>query len=70
MWGAGSFASDDVDIGIKKAIERVLDYSKPFLSIGASAYYADNFGKGCLSFLNNFLRVKLLKNVLAIQLAG
>ena len=59
--GAGSSASDDGDIGIKKAVERVSDYSKPFLNIGASAYYADNFGKGCLSFLNNFFEGKTIK---------
>ena len=59
--GAGSSASDDGDIGIKKAIERVLDYSKPFLSIGASAYYANNFGDGCLSFLNDFFEGKTMK---------
>jgi len=59
--GAGSSASDDDDIGIKKAIERVSDYSKPFLNIGASAYYADNFGNGCISFLNNFFEGKTMK---------
>jgi len=59
--GAGSSASDDGDIGIKKAIERVSDYSKPFLSIGASAYYANNFGEGCLSFLNDFFEGKTIK---------
>jgi len=59
--GAGSSASDDGDIGIKKAIERVSDYSKPFLNIGASAYYADNFGEGCLSFLNIFFEGKTIK---------
>ena len=59
--GAGSSASDDVDIGIKKALERVSDYSRPFLNIGASAYYADNFGNGCLSFLNDFFEGKTMK---------
>lgn len=59
--GAGSSASDDGDIGIKKAIERVSDYSKPFLNIGASAYYADNFGEGCLSFLHIFFEGKTIK---------
>ena len=59
--GAGSSASDDGDIGIKKAIERVSDYSKPFLNIGASAYYADNFGEGCISFLNIFFEGKTIK---------
>ena len=60
--GAGSSASDDVDIGIKKALERVSDYSRPFLNIGASAYYADNFGNGCLSFLNDFFEGKTMKD--------
>jgi len=59
--GAGSSASDDGDIGIKKALERVSDYSRPFLNIGASAYYADNFGNGCLSFLNDFFEGKTMK---------
>ena len=59
--GAGSSASDDGDIGIKKAIERVADYSRPFLNIGASAYYANNFGEGCLSFLNDLFEGKTMK---------
>ena len=59
--GAGSSASDDGDIGIKKAVERVSNYSRPFLNIGASAYYANNFGNGCLSFLNNFFDGKTIK---------
>ena len=59
--GAGSSASDDGDIGIRKALERVSDYSRPFLNIGASAYYADNFGNGCLSFLNDFFEGKIIK---------
>jgi len=59
--GAGSSASDDGDIGIRKALERVSDYSIPFLNIGATAYYADNFGNGCLSFLNDFFEGKTIK---------
>jgi len=59
--GAGSSASDDGDIGVKKAIKRVSDYSITFLSIGASAYYANNFGDGCLSFLNDFFEGKTMK---------
>jgi hypothetical protein len=59
--GAGSSASDDADIGIQKAITRVSDYSRPFLSVGASAYYADNFGDGCLNFLNDFFNGKTMK---------
>jgi hypothetical protein len=53
--GAGSSASDDGDIGIKEAQRRVTDYSKPFFDIGASAYYANNYGSGCYNFLNDFL---------------
>ena len=59
--GAGSSASDDGDIGIEKAIERVSDYSRPFFNIGASAYYASNYGNGCLSFLTDFFKVKTIK---------
>ena len=59
--GAGSSASDYGDIGIKKAIERVSDYSRPFFSIGASSYYANNIGEGCLSFLNDFFEGKTMK---------
>ncbi len=67
MWRrAGSSAGDNGDIGGKKALKRVSDYSKPFLKIGASAYYANNFGEGCLSFLNDFFECK---NILIIRLA-
>ena len=59
--GAGSSASDDGDIGIRKALERVSDYSRPFLNIGASAYYANNFREGCLSFLNDLFEGKTMK---------
>ena len=59
--GAGSSASDDGDIGIEKAIERVSDYSRPFFNIGASAYYASNYGNGCLSFLTDFFEGKTIK---------
>ena len=59
--GAGSSAGDNGDIGGKKALKRVSDYSKPFLKIGASAYYANNFGEGCLSFLNDFFEGKIIK---------
>ena len=66
--GAGSSASDDGDIGVKKAIKRVSDYSIPFLSIGASAYYANNFGEGCLSFLNDFFEGKTMKECFDISI--
>jgi hypothetical protein len=53
--GAGSSASDEKDIGIKEAQQRVSDYSKPFFDIGASAYYANNYCGGCKNFLKDFL---------------
>ena len=59
--GAGSSASDYGDIGIDKAMERVSDYSRPFFNIGASAYYANNFGEGCLFFLDDFFDGKTIK---------
>ncbi|MFT5777707.1 MAG: hypothetical protein ACI837_000655 [Crocinitomicaceae bacterium] len=58
--GAGSSASDDSDIGIKEAVKRVTDYSGPFFTIGAASYYANNFGNGCLSFLENFFNGKTI----------
>ena len=54
--GAGSSAGDDGDIGIKVAEQRVSDYAEPFLKIGASMYYANNWGEGCLDFLKDFFR--------------
>ena len=54
--GAGSSAGDDGDIGIKLAEERVSDYAEPFLHIGASCYYANNWDDGCLDFLKDFFK--------------
>jgi hypothetical protein len=53
--GAGSSAGDDDDIQISEAKNRVTNYSYPFFSVGASAYYANNFQKGVYNFLNDFL---------------
>jgi hypothetical protein len=53
--GAGSSAGDDGDIGLSEALKRVTSYSNPFFKIGASAYYANNFGGGVSGFLKNFL---------------
>ena len=53
--GAGSSAGDDIDIGIVEAKKRVSSYAYPFFEIGASAYYANNFGNGVYNFLNDFL---------------
>lgn len=59
--GAGSSAGDNRDIGIKEATKRVSNYSTPFLKLGASCYYANNLGKGCLSFLQNLFDGKSLE---------
>jgi hypothetical protein len=56
--GAGSSADDLKDIGIKEAVKRVTDYSQPFFSVGASCYYADNFGGGVDLFLSEFFKGK------------
>jgi len=53
--GAGSSASDNEDIGIKEAKKRVSYYAYPFFKIGATAYYANNYGNGVYNFLNDFL---------------
>ncbi|MBM78141.1 MAG: hypothetical protein CL846_06635 [Crocinitomicaceae bacterium] len=52
--GAGSSAGDNGDIGCKEAELRVSDYAEPFLKLGASTYYANNYSEGCISFLKNF----------------
>jgi len=54
--GAGSTAGDDDDIGKDLAKERVSSYAKPFLEIGASGYYANNYTNGVYEFLEDFLR--------------
>lgn len=59
--GAGSSASDNGDIGVEEAVKRVSDYSTPFFKIGASCYYANNMGNGCLNFFKNFLAGKTIK---------
>ena len=59
--GAGSSAGDDNDIGITEAKKRVSYYAYPFFEIGASAYYANNFGDGVYNFLTDFLSGVTLK---------
>jgi hypothetical protein len=54
--GAGSSADDYKDIGIEEATQRVIDYSYPFFSIGASCYYADNFVGGVDLFMKEFFK--------------
>jgi len=52
---AGTSEGDPLDIGVKEAALRVAETAKPFLMIGASAYYADNYYGGVNTFLQHFL---------------
>jgi hypothetical protein len=60
-FGAGSSAGDDNDIGIVEAKKRVSSYSYPFFKVGASGYYANNYGNGAYNFLSDFLSGITLK---------
>lgn len=68
--GAGSSAGDNRDVGIAVAETRVSDYSKPFFDVGASCYYANNMGSGCLSFLKNFFSGKTINECFRISAKG
>jgi hypothetical protein len=59
--GAGSTAGDMIDIGIDEAKKRVTSYSKPFLEIGASSYFASNYSYGVYSFLQLFFKGETLR---------
>jgi hypothetical protein len=60
--GAGSSAGDEGDIGLTEALKRVTSYASPFFKIGASAYYANNYGGGVEGFLRSFLNNESLQN--------
>ncbi len=60
-YGAGSSAGDDDDIGIKTALSRATNYAIPFFEIGIGCYYANNFGDGCLNFLELFFEGKTVQ---------
>jgi len=68
--GAGSSADDSGDIGIKEATIRVSDYATPFFKTGASCYYANNLGDGCLTFLSEFFSGKTMKACFEISAKG
>ena len=59
--GAGSSAGDDDDIGVEIAGKRVTEYAKPFFSVGASVYFANNYTDGCLKFMENLFEGKTLE---------
>lgn len=60
---AGSSASDNADIGIKLAVQRVSDYSFPFVKLGIGGYYANNYDKSLNQFLIDFLNKKNIKQI-------
>lgn len=60
--GAGSSASDNSDIGINTAIQRVSDYAHPFIKQGALGYYANNFNNSIIPFLEAFFNRKNMKD--------
>ena len=60
--GAGSSASDNSDIGIKVAIQRVSDYAYSFIKHGAGGYYANNYNNSIVPFLEAFFNRKSLKD--------
>ncbi|MFM7730210.1 MAG: hypothetical protein ACKO6L_04145 [Flavobacteriales bacterium] len=60
-YGAGSSASDDDDIGILEAKDRVSNYAQTFLDVGADGYYANNYVGGVYFFLQDFLEGISLK---------
>ena len=61
--GAGSSDGDPLDIGVGEAALRVAETAKPFLMVGASAYYADNYYGGVNGFLELFLSGRPLGEV-------
>jgi len=61
--GAGSSDGDPLDIGVKEAALRVAETAKPFLMVGASAYYADNYYGGVNGFLQHFLAGEALGDI-------
>ncbi len=60
---AGSSASDNSDIGIKLATQRVSDYAHPFLKQGAVGYFACNSTNSSLKFLKAFFKGKNIKQI-------
>jgi hypothetical protein len=61
--GAGSSAEDDKDIGIQVAIQRVSDYARPFIELGAAGYYANNVSGTIVPFLKEFFNKNNIKQI-------
>ncbi len=65
--GAGSSAGDNGDIGIREATTRVAAYARPFFTMGASAYYADNYSDGIEGFLELMLQGYTMNEAYKVQ---
>jgi hypothetical protein len=61
--GAGSSAEDDKDIGIQVALQRVSEYARPFVELGAAGYYANNVSNTIVPFLKEFFNKKNIKQI-------
>jgi hypothetical protein len=62
-FSAGSSASDNSDIGIKKAENRVINYSLPFIKTGAGFYYANNLKGSMLKFFKDFFNGENIETI-------
>jgi hypothetical protein len=60
-FGAGSSASDNDDIGLEEAENRVTEYAETFYKIGAGCYFANNYYDSALDFFKNFYSGKTVK---------
>jgi hypothetical protein len=61
--GAGSSAGDNSDIGLQVALQRVSDYSHPFVRLGAAGYYANNYDQTIVPFLRAFFNKKNITEI-------
>jgi hypothetical protein len=64
---AGSSAEDSRDIGVTVAQSRVSDYSKPFINLGSSAYFANNYTDCLSSFFTSFLERKNIVDIYKVE---
>lgn len=60
--GAGSSAGDRKELTVDQALTRVTDYAHPFVRLGASCYYANNYYSSNLKFLEGFFSGQSIKS--------
>jgi hypothetical protein len=61
--GAGSSASDDHEIDVNMALQRVSNYADAFIQLGAGGYYANNYSGSMVAFLESFFETKTMKEI-------